>query len=166
MVLGLLGVHGPSTPYDLKALISLSVGNFWSFPHSQVYAEAARLAQAGLADEERETEGRRRRSYTITPAGLAALRSWLETPSDGDAEIRDLGLLKLFFGSMTTPEVVSAHAREVAERHRSQLAAYDELADSIEEDATSFEQATLEFGRRWERMVSDFWTEIADNPPR
>jgi len=50
-------LRGPSTPYDLKRFVQLSVGNFWPFPHTQLYAEPARLAEAGLLEE----TGRRRR---------------------------------------------------------------------------------------------------------
>src|SRR5262245_8127339 len=48
MVLGFLRAAGPSTPYDLKQMHALSVGHFWSIPHSQLYAEPERLAKAGL----------------------------------------------------------------------------------------------------------------------
>ena len=80
MVLGFLRAAGPSTPYDLKQMHALSVGHFWSIPHSQLYAEPERLAKTGLVSEEREDGGRRRRRFTITPAGEAALDAWLADP--------------------------------------------------------------------------------------
>ena len=62
VVLGSIAVRGPSTSYDLKRFVELTLGHFWSFPHSQLYAEPDRLARAGLLTEEREEGGRRRRT--------------------------------------------------------------------------------------------------------
>src|SRR5262245_45092235 len=103
VVLGLVASAGRCTPYDLKRLVAQSVGHFWSFPHAQLYAEPARLAGMGLLAEERETGGRNRRHYTITAAGRAAVRAWLATPETTLAEIRDPGLLKLFFADVGAP---------------------------------------------------------------
>src|SRR5207244_13569592 len=69
VVLGLLEVNGPGTPYDLKRWVDESIGYFWSFPRAQLYVEPARLAGKGLVTEARESEGRRRRVYRITEAG-------------------------------------------------------------------------------------------------
>ena len=60
-VLGLLEQCGPSTPYQLKQIAQESIFHFWSIPHTQLYTECARLAQAGLLEEEQEQHGRRRR---------------------------------------------------------------------------------------------------------
>jgi DNA-binding MarR family transcriptional regulator len=81
LVLGLLGAMGPSTSYDLKRAVNRSIGEFWSFPHSQLYAEPVRLAAAGLLVEEREEKGRRRRLWSITAAGRDALDAWLAEPT-------------------------------------------------------------------------------------
>ena len=48
LVLGMIALRGPSTPYDLKRAVSRSVGYFWHFPHAQLYSEPDRLADAGL----------------------------------------------------------------------------------------------------------------------
>ncbi|HMK11556.1 MAG TPA: helix-turn-helix transcriptional regulator, partial [Acidimicrobiales bacterium] len=74
VVLGFAAQHSPVTSYDLKQMVAGSVGYFWPFPHSQLYAEPARLVAAGLLDEDVEATGRRRRLYRITPAGRSALR--------------------------------------------------------------------------------------------
>src|SRR6201999_4095958 len=46
IVLGLIDAAGEATPYDLKQTVGLSLGNFWSLPHAQLYAEPERLAGA------------------------------------------------------------------------------------------------------------------------
>jgi len=99
IVLGLLDRAGEATPYDLKQAVGMSLGNFWSLPHAQLYAEPERLAAAGLLNERREDGGRRRRHYRLTPAGKSALEAWLAETTEELTELRDLSMLKIFFGA-------------------------------------------------------------------
>src|SRR5690242_916722 len=87
VVLGLVAA-GATTPYDMKQTAARSVGYFWNFPHSQLYAEPSRLAGLGLLSEERETRGRRRRVYTLAPEGRKALDEWLREPTNEQPQIR------------------------------------------------------------------------------
>ena len=48
LVLGLIALLGRATSYDLKAMVGRSIGYFWTFPHSQLYAEPDRLVGMGL----------------------------------------------------------------------------------------------------------------------
>ena len=66
VVLGLVGQAGEVTPYDLKQIVAATIGNFFSIPHSQLYAEPERLAKAGYLSERRERTGRRRKHYSLT----------------------------------------------------------------------------------------------------
>jgi PadR family transcriptional regulator, regulatory protein AphA len=162
VVLGLLTL-GPATSYDLKQQVAQTIGHFWEFNHSQLYDEPARLVADGLLDERREEHGRRRRTYTITDAGRAAFAAWLGESSPSKTEVRDLGLLKLFFADLGTAEdrirlardQQRAHHRR-AEEHERQYAMF---AESIE-DAESWGLATLELGMRYERMAAEFWTDL------
>ena len=99
IVIGLLSQAGEATPYQLKQLVDVSVGHFWSVPRSQLYAEPARLAQAGYLTEGQEDEGRRRKRYALTERGREALRRWIDAPTQELTELRDLAFLKLFFGA-------------------------------------------------------------------
>ncbi len=110
LVLGCLATGGPSTPYELKQAVTASIGYFWSFPHSQLYSEPARLAGAGLLTEQREQGGRRRRVFAITEPGRQALRAWLADTTATLPDIRDIGLLKLFFGALTEQDNLVALA--------------------------------------------------------
>lgn len=126
LVLGLLAREGPSTPYDLERHVRATLGNFWSFPHTLLYSEPGRLAGLGLAVEERETTGRRRRVFRITSAGRDALGKWLDTPADEPTELRDPGLLQLFFGDLAPATSRLRLAEQQLAIHRAKLAAYDE----------------------------------------
>jgi DNA-binding PadR family transcriptional regulator len=157
VVLGLVA-EGATTPYDMKQKAAASVGYFWNFPHSQLYAEPARLAELGLLSEEREDSGRRRRVYTLTPAGRDALDSWLRQPTSEQPQIRDTGLLKLFFGERLDASEVAELARAQEEMHRMRLAVYEAKEGEIDHPRHA---ATLRAGLRLERLMIDFWRDVA-----
>lgn len=168
VVLGLIAEYGPSTPYDLKRLVAVGIGNFWAFPHAQLYSEPTRLAEAGLLAETREDSGRRRRTFRITRAGRKALNAWLADPTSEEAEIRDPGLLQLFFGDLGRPEDVRRLAQAQAENHRAKLAVYqnvDALLDASAEGRESSPRATLRMGMTYERASVAFWKQVADDHP-
>jgi DNA-binding PadR family transcriptional regulator len=157
IVLGLLDRAGPATPYELKGLAAASVGNFWSIPHSQLYAEPKRLAKAGYVSEERERGGRRRRIYELTAEGRAALRAWRAEPTAALPELRDLALLKVFFGA--DPAKIAAD--QVA-AHREKLAEYEALHASMEDEPKlSGPARTLEAGIGHEREWVSYWERLA-----
>jgi PadR family transcriptional regulator, regulatory protein AphA len=156
IVLGLLSLSGEATPYDLKQMVSATVGHFWSLPHSQLYAEPARLAHAGYVSEQREQEGRRRKLYSLTDRGREAHEQWLGVLTPEPYMLRDLALLKLFFG---------ADPRELAEvqldTHRQKLAEYEALLGQLTEQAPIGARLALDLGTRHERETVDFWAEQA-----
>jgi DNA-binding PadR family transcriptional regulator len=165
LVLGLVVRHGPVTSYELKQRVQESLGNFWSFPHSQLYAEPERLARARFLSRKQEARGRRRRLFTVTRKGRAALTAWLREPAETPTEIRDLGLLKLFFGSLAEPSGVVGLARQQRDLHAGRLAGYRALWEERAKGEDPFGLATLELGLRFEAMVTDFWSDLVRRPP-
>jgi DNA-binding PadR family transcriptional regulator len=99
LVLGMVETIQPVTPYELKSFAAISVENFWALPHTQIYAQCDRLLEDGFLAEKRESSGRRRRSFTITKKGEEALAEWRKQTVDSPVELRDLALLKVFFGA-------------------------------------------------------------------
>lgn len=167
VVLGLLDLGGPATSYDLKQAAAATVGHFWSFPHTQLYTEPRRLAEAGLVEVEEEEGGRRRRTYTITSAGREALAAWLAEPVAGDLEIRDVGLLQLFLHRGHERDGLVALARAQEEAHRGILATYEEMESAAEQSdaGDSPQRAALRLGLAVERAYVDFWGGLAAEPP-
>jgi DNA-binding PadR family transcriptional regulator len=159
IVLGLLELCGKATPYELKGMVAGSLGNFWSVPHAQLYTETERLAKARLLDEEREDTGRRRRTYSLTAAGRRALAAWREESTHELYELRDLGLLKLFFGA--EPARI---AGEQLVAHEARLAAYRQLLEALSlGDAPEGPRLTLEAGIGHEREYVRFWKRLAES---
>ena len=156
IVLGLLEFAGESTPYALKQLVAGSVGYFWTLQHAQLYTEPERLAAAGYVSETREETGRRRRLYTITDRGRAALEQWRDEPTGELAELREPALLKLFFGA----DMKRLAATQVT-ANRERLAEYETIRDSMPGDVPPGPRQALEMGIRVERAAIEFWEELA-----
>lgn len=103
VILGLLK-FSPRTGYDVKRVTDFSTRFFWRASYGQIYPELRALKEAGLVNVREEPHGRRpRRVYELTPEGDRALHDWLL--STGDLyELRDEGLLRLFFGEVLASE--------------------------------------------------------------
>jgi DNA-binding PadR family transcriptional regulator len=165
LVLGLVGHLGRCTSYEMKGIVAGSIGYFWTFPHSQLYAEPARLVGLGLLEEEQEEGGRKRRTFELTDRGRDALRAWLGEPTDLPTEIRDLALLKLFFGSQADPDDVTRVATAAAAGHRARLAEYEAIAATVPASADPHQLATLALGIRYERASLTYWETLAEAGP-
>jgi DNA-binding PadR family transcriptional regulator len=165
LVLGVVAVRGPSTPYDLKRFVERTVGHFWPFPHTQLYTEPERLAAAGLLEETREEGGRRRRHYAITAEGRERLQAWLAEPATVPTEYRDVGLLKLFFADLSTPQDVEALARTQAAAQREVLALYESIIERFgDRPEYAARLRSVQLGLRFTRAAIDFWDEVAAQP--
>jgi DNA-binding PadR family transcriptional regulator len=156
VVLGLIEQMQPASPYDLKRAVALGVGQFWSLPHTQLYSECERLAKAGLLSERREDSGRRRRIYRLTKAGAEELDDWRSEPTGELYELRDAGLLKLFFGadpkSLAPPQL---------EAHTGRLREYEELLEQCRKmNAPAGVIHAVECGIGHEREYVRFWTRL------
>jgi DNA-binding PadR family transcriptional regulator len=156
IVLGLIAAAGRATPYDLKRVHAQGIGGFWSLNHAQLYAEPDRLADAGFLAVEREEGGRRRKLYELTAHGREAFDAWLAAPTAEFTELRDPGLLQLFFGA--DPKPLAKVQREI---HAARLADYEQLAASSGEWPDGA-RLVLESGIGHEREWLAFWERVAD----
>jgi PadR family transcriptional regulator AphA len=157
VVLGLIEQMQPASPYDLKRAVAMGVGQFWSLPHTQLYSECTRLADAGLLTERREKSGRRRRIYRLTKAGVDALDRWRAEPTGELYELRDAGLLKLFFGA--DPRKL---APQQLETHEEKLREYEaQLEECRRIDAPEGVIHAIEAGIGHEREYVRFWKRLA-----
>jgi DNA-binding PadR family transcriptional regulator len=114
VILGMLR-HKPRSGYEIKQVVDSSTRFFWAASYGQIYPELRRLAKAGLVEgESKPTGGRKRTVYRLTKAGREELRRWLDEPPDV-FEMRDEGLLKLFFAEAARPgkaiEIIEARRR-------------------------------------------------------
>lgn len=157
VVLGLLATAGPQTSYDLAANVDISVRFFWPVTRSQLYAEPQRLEALGLLVSEQEAGGRRRRVFTITDAGLAALRHWLETPPEPRA-YHDPAMLRLFLMD-AAPDAT----RRLADARVAILEEELAVLEHPEMRPTQLNhRRVLEWGRATTRADLVFWRSVRD----
>ena len=111
VILGMLKL-GVRTGYDVKKAIDTSTRFFWSASYGQIYPELKRLRKAGLVSAKQVPRGRVKRTvYSLTPKGERALHEWLTDSENVLFELRDEGLLRLFFGDVLSEEEVLANMR-------------------------------------------------------
>jgi PadR family transcriptional regulator, regulatory protein AphA len=119
VILGLLK-YEPRTGYDVKRVTDVSTRFFWRASYGQIYPELRKLEAAGLVRSRDEPHGRRiRRVYELTSEGERALSDWLDSEDDL-FELRDEGLLRLFFGDLVSDEALLSlvrRRREIFENH-------------------------------------------------
>ena len=159
IVLGLLEAMGEGSVYDLKQAVAVSVGNFWSVPHSQLYREADRLETAGLlsARDDPSPGGRPRRVFKLATPGREALETWREDVAvERLPELRDPGLLKLFFGA--DPRRLAAARLEA---HQRQLTSYETRFRAAPDVSPEGPRLTLQAGIGHEREWVRFWKRLA-----
>jgi PadR family transcriptional regulator, regulatory protein AphA len=121
VILGLLK-FAPHTGYDIKRTTDISTRFFWRASYGQIYPELRALESAGLVRARDEPYGqRRRRVYSLTAKGERALDDWLHSQDDL-YELRDEGLLRLFFGELVPHDELLRlvrRRREIFETHAS-----------------------------------------------
>jgi len=128
VILGFLRL-GPRTGYEIKQLTDRSTRFFWGASYGQIYPELRRLEDAGLVEGAEDPRGGvRRRVYRITEAGEDAVAEWLTSPVEA-FELRDEGLLKLFFGAALSDDDLL----ELVRRRRRWYELSGELFREIEE---------------------------------
>lgn len=162
VVLGMIALRGPSTPYDLKRAVGHSVGYFWHFPHAQLYSEPERLRDAGLLDRVSEQDGRRRKTYSLTDEGRDAVRAWLASPTDEHFQMRDIAELKLFFNEVGDPSDVHRLAEEQIAQHRMRIADYEQMVERFgDRPEARPRMITVELGLEMEYAALRFWQALA-----
>jgi PadR family transcriptional regulator, regulatory protein AphA len=160
VILGMIA-FGKQTGYDIKQFVDKSTRHFWAASYGQIYPELRRLEHQGFITGQSEpTGGRARTVYELTGAGKAALADWLEPEPDPMFEVRDEGLLKLFFSDIGTPEQRIRNIRAMREAHErtlAQLCAHEDQSDGM----PTGPRLTLELGIGLHRGIVE-WCEAAE----
>jgi DNA-binding PadR family transcriptional regulator len=159
VILGLLKFQ-PRTGYDVKRVTDFSTRFFWRASYGQIYPELGSLERAGLVISRDEPYGRRRRRvYDLTPAGERALREWLVGGEDG-FDLRDEGLLRLFFGELMSDEelleLVRRRRRWFAEAGQHFLT----IAEGLDEELEGPTGEVLRYGMELMAWNTAWWSDL------
>lgn len=167
---GLLGLlaGGPASGYDLARRFEEHLGPVWPAQHPKIYAELAKLADAGMIEvDSRGPRGRK--AYRITDDGLAEVRRWL-TEEKVDHTLRSESILRSFFFWLLEPDDLQAHLRreqeffaEIADMARGYAAAKDR-GDFGTAPPTRAMRVAVEAAIRIYQALAD-WAEWAQTVP-
>ena len=160
VILGMLR-GGPRTGYEIKQVVDKSTRFFWAASYGQIYPELRKLAEAGLVDGAEEPRGgRRRKVYRLTAAGRRELRRWLEQPPV-TLELRDEGLLKLFFSEAGTPATASQSVAAKRRIHEEKLERLREIEPGVRELDDPYPLMVLRHGIEYSEWMIG-WCERAE----
>lgn len=142
LMLGMVRI-GARSGYAIKRAADASTRFFWPTSLAQVYPMLARLESAGLLGRSEESHGARTRfSYALSAEGEAALLEWLRSPEEAPIQIRDEGLLRLFFAdALPTADQIAL----VRRLRQSAEAAAEEVAGQVAPYSEVLEQSGLRF---------------------
>ena len=157
-VLGLLSI-APMSGYEMRTVVSQSIGHFWSESFGQIYPALKKLTAEGLVQKKTERgKGQREKNvYSLTKAGRERLEEWVTVPAGVEVPRNEL-LLKLFFGSHAPVDASRENVRAFVERQERALAVYGEIAREIERKRRDAPQApywlmTLSYGHHYSEAL-------------
>ncbi len=157
VILGLVSKE-PRSGYEIKAVVDGSTRFFWAASYGQIYPELKRLSEAGLvAGVDSPTGGRKRTVYEITADGEAELKAWLRQPPE-TFELREEGLLKLFFANVLPPEEAVEILRAMRAHRLSVGAQLREIKPGLEAKPDPYPLLVLRSGIEFNEWFAD-WCE-------
>jgi DNA-binding PadR family transcriptional regulator len=149
VVLGMVRL-GARSGYEIKQTVEQSIRFFWTISPVQIYPSLAQLERAGMITGQAEPQGQRpRRVYEITQEGETALRQWLRRAEAMPFELRDIGLVKLFFADALGPGEAAGLLGAIRRRSEDRVAtlrAIEPTARAAEDQGNVYPMLTLRMG--------------------
>jgi len=140
VILGMLAAR-PRSGYEIKQLVDNSARFFWAASYGQIYPELKRLEKEGLIAGSDSSQGARPRTiYKLTAKGSHAAQQWIAREPE-TFELRDEGLLELFFAGSIDP----ARTPEIARERAAQAAATAAVLRGVEEEIEQKRSGDAEF---------------------
>ncbi|MBS1882155.1 MAG: PadR family transcriptional regulator [Actinobacteria bacterium] len=160
VILGLVREQ-PRSGYEIKATVDGTTRFFWAASYGQIYPELKRLAEQGLVvGSDAPTGGRRRTVYEITADGEEELKAWLRRAPE-TYEMREEGLLKLFFAAALEPGEAVEILRAMRAHRLATNAQLRAMKPIAEEKDASYPLLVLEGGLEFTEWFAD-WCERAE----
>jgi PadR family transcriptional regulator AphA len=174
VILGMLAGR-PRSGYEIKQLVDNSARFFWAASYGQIYPELKKLEKAGLiTGGDSSTGARQRTTFELTAEGRRAAREWIDRPPEV-LEMRDEGLLKLFFAGAIDPKRAAEVARERAAISRTKSAQLRAIAEQVERtgapegidaEADAGSLTVLRYGIEMSDWTAEWFERAADDLER
>jgi DNA-binding PadR family transcriptional regulator len=164
VILGMIS-REPRSGYEIKALVDDTTRFFWAASYGQIYPELKRLSEMGLVEGSDVPRGERKRTvYAITENGERELKDWLRQPPQ-TVEMREEGLLKLFFAGVLPPEQAAETLRAMREYRlgiAARLRAMEPGAEEKLEQNDPFPLIVLQGGIEFNEWFADWCERMED----
>jgi DNA-binding PadR family transcriptional regulator len=146
-VLGLLASAGERSGYELAKRAERTVAHLWTPSRSQIYKVLPRLVASGFARTRKVEQDRRpnKALYEVTPAGLEALRAWLEEVEEEPAD-QVVFALKVFLCDFASPATALAQLAAYRRFLERRLEAYERLEADAAGSPRGYPEHVLQHG--------------------
>jgi len=165
VVLGMVRL-GSRSGYEIKQTVEQSIRFFWTISQAQIYPSLELLERTGLIEGREEPQGRRRRRvFQVTPAGERELERWLEREEPMPFELRDVGMVKLFFADAMEPESAARLLQAVQARSEERLADLEQISEvalQVEREGNAHPMLTLRMGIAFHRAMIEVCEQFAE----
>jgi PadR family transcriptional regulator, regulatory protein AphA len=169
VVLGMVRL-GARSGYEIKQAVELSIRFFWTISQAQIYPSLEQLERAELVRGRSEPQGRRpRRVYDITETGEVALEEWLRGEEPMPFELRDIGLVKLFFADALDRDDALALLTAVERRSQERVATLREIepgAQLADQESNAHPLLTLRIGIAFHEAIIEVCQEFGQKLAR
>jgi PadR family transcriptional regulator AphA len=167
VVLGMIAT-GRQSGYAMSRTAKDATRHFWATSEGQIYPQLKSLSEDGYITGEREQRGGRERVvYSLTGKGRDALGAWLNSGERAHFELRDEGLLKLFFAEEVSVDQLRAQIGVQLRRHRRAIEHLEELKPKAGDMACA--HLTLRYGLDLHEFSIEWYerldAELAERPP-
>jgi PadR family transcriptional regulator, regulatory protein AphA len=168
VVLGMIAT-GRRSGYAMSRTAKEATRHFWAASDGQIYPQLKKLSDDGYIEGEREeTEGGRERVvYSLTKKGREALDEWLNSGARAHYELRDEGLLRLFFAEELSVDQLRGQIEAMRVRHQRALEHLQDLEPRAGDLACA--HLTLRYGLDLHAFSIDWYERLdaalADRPP-
>jgi len=126
-------LEGEASGYDLAKGFEASVANFWMATPQQIYRELERMESEGLVAAQVVQQERRpnKRLFSLTEAGLEAVRAYTAETSSKPMALRDELLVKVQCVDIGDLDAVRAGVTERVERAAAKLARFERMQERM-----------------------------------
>ena len=160
LVLGMIAA-GYATGYEISKQAALTSRFFWAAGDGQVYPQLRRLTELGLIEGQRESRGEREKNvYRLTDPGRLALHEWLTSTAAPMWELRDEGLLKLFFAGELSTEQLLERIEVIRRAHEGAIERLQEIETVARDHPAAL--LTQRFGLALHTAAVEWCDQIAD----
>lgn len=166
VVLGMIR-QGAQSGYAIKRAVEVSIRFFWTISQAQIYPSLARLERADLVRGKSELNGRRRRrTFALTRSGEAALREWLRREEPIPFELRDIGLVKLFFADALDQSEARPLLTSMLRRSEGRILTLRSIvpeAERMTQEGNPYPLLTLQMGMAFHQAIVEACSDFGKN---